>query len=187
MRKAILPVPLITKGSKISMPLREQGLYMTAVWRVILMPDLVSPIFTIGCMMCLHYFSFSVISYERYFIVSGIVEFKYFRALFFFNTPYYYICCPCVCLFVHIFNLIFVISIQCKIHYQHEHWFICRKITEGDNFSCFFCIFQYLILSWVLVLPFPLYPFVINQVPLAFYMVPDILPLFLLGLPILIL
>ena len=57
------------KGSKIPMPPRDQGPYLTAVWRVLLITALVSPNFTIGRMMCLHYFSFSVMSDKGYFMV----------------------------------------------------------------------------------------------------------------------
>ena len=46
------------------------------------MPTLVSPNFTIGCMMCLQYLSFSVIEDKGYFIVWGIVEFKAFHDSF---------------------------------------------------------------------------------------------------------
>ena len=46
------------------------------------MPDLVSPNFTIGFMMCLHSFPFSFMSDKGYFMVLGIVEFKAFHASF---------------------------------------------------------------------------------------------------------
>ena len=71
MRKAILSVPWITKGGKIRMPLRERGPYLTAVLRVLRMPALVRTHFMIGCMMCLHYFSFSTMSYNGIFRCLG--------------------------------------------------------------------------------------------------------------------
>ena len=46
------------------------------------MPHLVSPNFMMDRMMCLHYFSFSVMTDEGYFMVWGVVEFKAFRDLF---------------------------------------------------------------------------------------------------------
>ena len=46
------------------------------------MPDLMSPNFTIGCMMCLNYFLFIVMANSGYFIVWGIVEFKDFHDSF---------------------------------------------------------------------------------------------------------
>ena len=76
--------------------------------------------------------------------------------------------CSCGCLFVHVFNLIFVIAIRCNIRHQHEHCFILLKVTEWDNLSCFVVSFQDNIFSQVRVLPFPSYPFRINQVPHAF-------------------
>ena len=68
--------------SKIPMHPRDWAPYMTALWRVLLIPALVSPNFTIGRMMCLHYFSFSVMSDKGYFMVWGIVKFKAFHDLF---------------------------------------------------------------------------------------------------------
>ena len=50
--------------------------YLAVVWGVMLIPALVIPDFTIGCMMCLHSLSFSVIEVKEYFIVWGIVEFR---------------------------------------------------------------------------------------------------------------
>ena len=47
------------------------------------MTALVSPDFTIDCMMCLHYFSLSVISDKCYFMVWRIFEFKDFHILLF--------------------------------------------------------------------------------------------------------
>ena len=70
------------KGSKSPMPPRDRGPYLTAVCRVLLIPDLVSPNFTIGHMICLHYLSFSVMESKGYFMVWDIVEFKAFHALF---------------------------------------------------------------------------------------------------------
>ena len=87
MRKSILPVPWITKGSKQSMPPRKQGPYLTAVLRVLLMPALVIPNFMIGCMMCLHYFFFSFMVDQRYFIVWVIIELKDFHAFFCWAPP----------------------------------------------------------------------------------------------------
>ena len=46
------------------------------------MLHLVSPNFMMDRMMCLHYFSFSVMTDEGYFMVWGVVEFKAFRDLF---------------------------------------------------------------------------------------------------------
>ena len=71
MSKDILHVPCITKGSKIPMPPRELGPYLTTLKRVLLMPSLVSPNFTVGFMMCLYYFLFSVMAGRGYFIVWG--------------------------------------------------------------------------------------------------------------------
>ena len=41
---------------------------------------LVSPNFTAGCMVCLHYFSFRVVINKSYFMVWGIVEFNALHA-----------------------------------------------------------------------------------------------------------
>ena len=48
----------------------------------LLIPALVSPNFTICCMMCLHSFLFSVISDKGYFVVWGGLGFKAFHASF---------------------------------------------------------------------------------------------------------
>ena len=60
MRKSIWNYPLIIKGFKNPMPQRYRGPYLISAWRVLLMPVLVSPNFTIGRMMCLHSSLFSV-------------------------------------------------------------------------------------------------------------------------------
>ena len=64
------------------MPLRDQVPYLTAVLSVMILPVLVSPNFIIGCMVCLHYFSFSVMEYKGCFVVWGIFDLKTFYALF---------------------------------------------------------------------------------------------------------
>ena len=144
------------------MPPRDLGPYLTAVWRVLLMSALVSLNFKIGWTMCLHYLLFSVMEYKGYFIFWGIVYFKALHVFLLLNAPYSYWIFLVSCLFVHVFNLIFVISIRWKIHSQHKHFFICLMIMERDNFYCFICSFQDFILSRVHALPFPLHPFAIN-------------------------
>ena len=64
------------------MPPRDQGPYMTDVWRVLPIPALLIPNFTVGRMMCLHYFLFSVMDGKGYLIVWGIFELKNFHAFF---------------------------------------------------------------------------------------------------------
>ena len=64
------------------MPPRERGQYLANVWRVILILALVSMNFTIGCMLCLHYFSFSIMAGKGYFMILDIAEYKAFRTLF---------------------------------------------------------------------------------------------------------
>ena len=51
------------------------------------MPALASTNFTIRCMMCLHYFSFSVMADKGFFVVWGIVEFKTFHVSFCLMPP----------------------------------------------------------------------------------------------------
>ena len=52
---------------------------MIDVWRVLLMLALFSPNATIGHMIYLHYFSFSVMKDKGHFMVLGVVEFKDFH------------------------------------------------------------------------------------------------------------
>ena len=80
--KGYLAYSLNHKGSKVPTPSRDQGTYLTTVWKVLLMTALVSPNFNIGCIMFLHSFSFSVMAYKEYFMIWGIVYFKAFHASF---------------------------------------------------------------------------------------------------------
>ena len=87
MIKDIWPAPWITKGSRITMPPKDRGPYLTAVGRVLIMPALVSLNFTIGCMICFQSYLFIIISDKGYFIVWGFVEFKTFCASFCLTPP----------------------------------------------------------------------------------------------------
>ena len=69
MIKSIRPELCIIIGSKGPITPRDQGPYLTAVWIVLLIKDLVSAHFIIGCMMGFNYFSFNVISGKGYFMV----------------------------------------------------------------------------------------------------------------------
>ena len=61
---------------------RDQGTCLTSIWKLLLIPALVSPNFTIGHMICLHSLSFRVMESKGYFMVFDIAELKDFHALF---------------------------------------------------------------------------------------------------------
>ena len=84
---AIFPTPWIIIGSKIPTPPKDIIPYLTAVWRVLLIPSLVIKNFTISCMMYLHYFSFSDIAGKGYFVGLGNVEFIAFQNSFYWTPP----------------------------------------------------------------------------------------------------
>ena len=65
----------------------EKGPYLTAVWRLLVIPALASPNFTVGPMVCLHYFLFSIIAGKGCFLVLGIVLFKAFHPLLCLTLP----------------------------------------------------------------------------------------------------
>ena len=51
------------------------------------MLESVSPNFTMGHMVCLQYFLFTVMVGKGYFMVWGIFDFEYFHALFCLTSP----------------------------------------------------------------------------------------------------
>ena len=59
-----------------------------------------------------------------------IQSFKYFVLL---NTPCSNESFPSGCLFVHLFDLIFIVAIRREVHFQHKNCFICMKISGGHN------------------------------------------------------
>ena len=71
-KERYLTCSLDHEGVKILIPKRDGGPHITAVWRVPLMPALVSLNFTIGRMMCLNYPLFSLMAGEGYLIVWGL-------------------------------------------------------------------------------------------------------------------
>ena len=158
MINSILPVPLITKSSKRPMTPRDRGPCLTALWRVLLITALAIPNFTIGIyiIFILGSWQISCISW------FGVLLRLRLPMLGFFYAPYSYRSCPCGCLSVHVFNMIFVIAVRCKIHSQNENFLILLNISEWVIFSCLIGSFQDFILSWVCALPFPSYSFITN-------------------------
>ena len=129
MRKATRPVPWITKGSKIQMHQIKQVPYLTAVWRILLMPDL-----QVQLLRSVAWYAYIISRLLSWHIecISFLGRFWGYGFPYFvlYNVSYFCRSCPCGCLFVHLFNLIFLIAIWCKIHSQHEHSFIWLKVSE---------------------------------------------------------
>ena len=64
-----LSCTLNNKEVKMSYGSNRSRPILTVVWRVLLIPVFVSPDFTIGCMVCLHSFLFTVMEGKEYFMV----------------------------------------------------------------------------------------------------------------------
>ena len=88
--------------------------------------------------------------------------------------------------FVHVFSLILIITIRCRVHYQHEQCLIFLQILEWNNFSCFIgSLNVFLVLGSCISICLV---YILNHlVTTQCFLVPSNLPWFLLSPAILIL